>query len=287
VDSGPPKITQVDSFNPSFDPVDDYDRKLEPNRPMSQPKDDIWSDINELRNELISKSGPSGPSGSSPGTNSYISSEQKNAVTRMGTNEMVDIQRKPKSKPTSLEGPPPITQMETMNVNFSPNDDYNGQLAGKTPDTQIRKTQFFEQSEAMQENLYEQIVERRHRESFKAEVNPYYMMSYHQSLEPAVEPPSIIHIDTLRPMFKLDDEPEGGLASLCAQISDENKISDENIMQSSSYGGSKGDLGVPGKKYGEKMGKGSPLEFGAHYDNQLGPNDEPHGKIFLEAFMKI
>jgi hypothetical protein len=164
MDSGPPKITQVDSFNPSFDPVDDYDRKLEPNRPISLPKDDIWGDINELRNELISKSGPSGPSGSSPGTNSYISSEQKNAVTRMGTNEMVDIQRKPKSKPTSLEGPPPITQMETMNVNFSPNDDYNGQLAGKTPDTQIRKTQFFEQSEAMQENLYEQIVERRHRE---------------------------------------------------------------------------------------------------------------------------
>ena len=216
MDSGPPKIVQMDSFNPSFNPDDDYDRKLEPGRTLPQPKENIWGDIHDLRNELNSKFGQISTSHMS----SHPSCETKVAFTRMGTNDMVDIRTKEPSTNDLQEGPPPITQMETMNVTFSPNDDYNGQLAGNNSPRNkiIQKTKFSEQSEAMQMSLDEEIVERRHRESVKAEVNPYYMMSYQQGQELDVGPQPIIHIDTLRPMFKLDDEGEGGLADLCAEV---------------------------------------------------------------------
>jgi hypothetical protein len=121
----------------------------------------------------------------------------------------------------------------------------------------------------MQVSVYDEIVEMRRKETVEAEVNPYYMMSLQQSPELDVGPQPIIHIDTLRPMFKLDDEDDGGLASLCKEISGENNFQQRSSKETDSSG-----LGVPGKN-NEKGNWGSP-EFGAHYDNQLGPNDEPH-----------
>jgi hypothetical protein len=122
IDSGPPKIVQMDSFNPSFNLEDDYEKKLEPARALPQPKDAFWYDINDVRNELNSKSGQ----GSTSFKGSHKSSETKNAFTGMGTHEVVGIRKEGPSEYDDLSGPPPITQMETMNVNFSPNDDYNG-----------------------------------------------------------------------------------------------------------------------------------------------------------------